>query len=394
MIKYGTIFRGKHFYDYYPIQFAPSSNPIAYIYYHPVEDTTDIVGHICEFRRIKDNWKLIRVRVDRDIEISRGSYFGNNIVVAESIWNNIQDPLTFDMLRSSLMDVIDQMTPYFGKTDKGYKPSNWFSSYVKNIYLKPFDKIDLIIDLAAGRGPDLGRWSQLKIKNALCVDNDADALKELLRRHGSSQRDIGHYKTTVYSYQADLNGDWNPLVKTLNKLFPLPNNGVPLIVCNMAIHYMCENDVSISNFVMLVDSLIRINGFFIFSCYNGRRVFELLGSNERFELFDNGVLKYSIIRAFTGSTFAKYGQKIQTLLGFTGGEHRMEFLVDIDYVIELFRGRGFKLVKQSRFDVHLEDYSIDNIDRYDKISIADFSHIGLYDYVILQKVKAVETKGG
>ena len=86
------------------------------------------------------------------------------------------------------------------------------------MFLKQFSKLDWVIDLAAGRGADLGRWSQLKIKNALCVDNDADALKELQRRQGSAQRGIGHYKTSVYSYQADLNGDWDPLSKTLNNI--------------------------------------------------------------------------------------------------------------------------------------------------------------------------------
>ena len=394
VVGYGKMFRSKQFFEYYPIQFAPSSNPIAYIYYHPISDTRNPVGSICELKRDGDDWKLVRIRTDRNIEISRGSYFGNNIIVAESIWNNIQDPLTFDMLRSPLMDVIDQMTSYFGKTDKSYQPANWFSSYVKNKSLESFTKLDWVIDLAAGRGADLGRWSRLGIKNALVVDNDAEALKELHRRQGQAQRGIGHYKTAVHSIQADLNSDWKILSESIKTKYPLPPNGAPLIVCNMAIHYMCETDVSISNFVMLVESLIRDKGYFVFTCYNGQRVFELLGAQERFESFDNGVLKYSIIRAFLGTEFREYGQKIQTLLGFTNGEHRMEWLVNIKYIIKLFHGRGFKLVKQERFDSHMEEYSIDNIERYDKMSNADFTHVGLFDYVILQKVKTIGAVGG
>jgi ASC-1-like (ASCH) protein len=394
VVGYGTIFRGKHFYDYYPIQFAPSSNPIAYIYYHPKSDTRDFIGSICEFKRVNNMWEMTRVRTDRNIELSRGSYFGNNIIVAESTWNNIQNPLTFDMLRSPLMDVVDQMTSYFGKTDKRYQFANWYSSYVKNKSLESFSKLDWVIDLAAGRGADLGRWSRLGIKNALVIDNDTEALKELQRRQSQAQRGIGHYKTVVYSHQANLNDDWKDLSVSLKEMHPIPPNGAPLLVCNMAIHYMCESDVSISNFVMLVDSLIRDKGYFVFTCYNGRRVFELLGAKERFESFDNNVLKYSIIRAFLGSDFKNYGQKIQTLLGFTNGEHRMEWLVDISYVIKMFRGRGFKLVKHERFDSHMEEYSIDNIERYDKLSNSDFDHVGLFDYVILQKLKKLEPVSG
>jgi ASC-1-like (ASCH) protein len=72
----------------------------------------------------------------------------------------------------------------------------------------------------------------------------------------------------------------------------------------------------------------------------------------------------------------------------------MEWLVDISYVIKMFRGRGFKLVKHERFDSHMEEYSIDNIERYDKLSNSDFDHVGLFDYVILQKLKKLEPVSG
>ena len=394
IVGYGKMFNGRKFFDYWPIQFSPISDPTVYIYHHPNDDKRDIVGHICEFARIGDRWKLDRIRTDRDIEVARGSYFGNNIAVAESIWNNIKSPLTFDMLRSSMIDVVDQMNMYFSKTDVRYKHANAFSSYIKELSIAGIEKIEWVVDIAAGRGADLGRWSRHGIKNALCIDNDIDALKELKKRQQSAQRGIGHYKTSVYTHIADLTGDFKEISQNIKNKYPLPPDGVQLAVCNMAIHYFCETDVSISNFVMLVDSIIAKNGTFIFTCYNGRRVFDALGGKEKYQLFENEVLKYSIIKSFLGSTFRSTGLKIRTLLGFAGGEHRLEYLVDIDYVIKLFRARGFKLVKKQQFGEHLAEYSIDNLENYDKMTDADRRHVSLYDYVIVEKIRNVDGGNG
>jgi ASC-1-like (ASCH) protein len=386
---YGKMFSGRVFYDYWPIQFAPVGDSTVYIYHHPIDDKRDIIGHISEFARDGDRWKLTRIRSDRDIEIARGSYFGNNIAVAESIWNNIKSPLTFDILRSSMLDIDSNANVYFSKTDPRYKPANNFSSYVKEETLKAIDTKEWVIDLAAGRGADLGRWSRLGIKNALCIDNDIDALKELRNRQQSAQRAVGHYKTVVYTHHANLTDDYTDLQATIKNKYPLPPDGVMLAVCNMAIHYFCESDVTVSNFVMLVDSMVAKNGKFIFTCYNGRRVFDALKGNDRYQLFDNGALKYAIIRSFLGTAFRPYGLKIQTLLGFADGKMRDEYLVDIDYIIKLFRARGFKLVMKKSFGEHLEGYSVDNLDQYDKMTDADMDHVSLYDYVVLQKIKAV-----
>jgi ASC-1-like (ASCH) protein len=387
---YGKMFNGRKFFDYWPIQFSPISDPTVYIYHHPNDDKRNIIGHICEFARVGDIWELDRIRTDRDIEVARGSYFGNNIAVAESIWNNIKSPLTFDMLRSSMIEVVDQMNMYFSKTDTRYRPANAFSSYVKEQSITGIEKIEWIVDLAAGRGADLGRWSRHGIKNALCIDNDIDALKELKKRQQSAQRGIGHYKTTVYTHLADLTCDFKDISQTIKNKYPIPPDGVQLAICNMAIHYFCETNVIISNFVMLVDSIIAKNGIFIFTCYNGRRVFDTLRGKEKYQLFENGVLKYSIKNAFLGSSFQSTGLKIETLLGFADGKHRMEYLVDIDYVIKLFRARGFKLVKKQSFGEHLADYSIDNLENYDKMTDADIRHVSLYDYVIVEKIKNVD----
>lgn len=401
---YNKIFRGRSFHDYFPIQFAPGDKSDAYMF-----DGSDVKenlhNRICEYSYDPSKksetsslpgtslWKFHRIRTDRDVEVARGSYFGNNIAVAIATWNSIHDPLTFDMLRSSVADAPESSTGYFGTTDQKYASANKFSSYVKEQSIAPFKRMSWVIDLACGRGADIGRWSRLGIKTALCVDNDAEALKELMSRHLGNQRKMHHYKLGVAVLKANLNDPHEAQVNAFRAGAPAMPPGVPLIVCNMAIHYMCQSDASIWNFVMLVDRLLEVGGHFIFTSYNGARIFDLLGDKEQVDFMEGTNVKYSIKRDYkpTGG-FKNFGQEIKPLLGCAGGMYVSEYLVNIAYLVRMFARRGFKLVAQVRFDSMLSTYSIDNIENYDKLDDADHEHLGLYDYIVLQKEKAIASE--
>jgi hypothetical protein len=390
VLNYNKIFHGRSFHDYFPIQFAPGDKPNAYIFTSE-PGAADLHNRICEYSydATSGAWKFMRIRDDRDMEVARGSYYGNNISVAIATWNSIHDPLTFNMLCSASGDITTSEDKYFGTTDQKYAMANRFSSFVKEQSIKPYGKLSWIIDLACGRGADIGRWARAGIKNALCVDNDAEALKELLTRHHGNQRKMHHYKLSVATAKVNLNDPHSALVDIFRASAPGMPPGVPLAVCNMAIHYMCSSDASIWNFVMLVDRMLEVGGHFIFTCYNGARIFDLLGDKPQVDFVESSVVKYSIKRDYKPGVFKNYGQSIQPLLGCAGGIYRSEFLVNIAYIVRMFKLRGFKLVTQVRFDSLLPAYSIDNIANYDALDDADHDHIALYDYVVLQKEKSV-----
>lgn len=391
--NYEKIFRGRQFHDYYPIQFAPGDKPNAYIFNAP-ESTSDLHNRICEYAYSVESgtWKFMRIRDDRDMEIARGSYFGNNISVAIATWDSIHNPLTFEMLCVPIGDAVDASDKYFGTTDQKYSMANRFSSFVKELSIKPYGRLSWVIDLACGRGADIGRWARLGIKNAICVDNDPEALKELMSRHSGNQRRSHHYKLSVGIIKANLNDPHEQIIGLIRSSTRDMPKCVPLIVCNMAIHYMCESDATIWNFVMLVDRLLEIGGHFIFTCYNGARIFDLLGSKEQIDFAVDSVVKYSIKRDYKLGTFKNYGQSIQPLLGCAGGVYRQEYLVNIPYIVRMFKLRGFKLITQVRFDSLLSTYSIDNINNYDALDDADHNHLALYDYIVLQKEKTVRSE--
>jgi hypothetical protein len=379
---YNTIFRNHTFSDTIPIQFSPPSKPTAYMYYHPNSDDRVVDGNICEYKWVGGKCILERVRHDRSIDLMRGS-FGNSQFVANETWKVIQSNFVFDDLKKSGGDIIGSTGSYFSKTKYEYVAANIFNKWVKGLTFKTDEKRG--IDLSVGRGADLNNWSLSGVESLLGIDVDAVAIRDLLRKHDGLRRKLRHYKLQVYAHVADLAKPAAPLLKEIKETYPEFSGGVKFMTCHMAIHYFCESAASIANFARIVDGMLDIGGTFTFTCYDGRIIFKELEGLERIDTMDEGVLKYSIVKAYVGRQFSDYGQKIKTLLGFSDGALKMEYLVNVSYITKVFKVLGYSIAKRGAFKDHLEDYSIDNLDSYDKISEADMDHINRYMYVVLKK---------
>ena len=115
----------------FPIQFSVSDNPYNYIYISDNKDE-DLDKKICEFNYDTKNkeWIFKQIRTDRDVELARGEYFGNYYKIAEYIWNNINNPLTFDMLIS------DNVNYFMTDDNLFYKSQRSFNSFVKTYVLQ------------------------------------------------------------------------------------------------------------------------------------------------------------------------------------------------------------------------------------------------------------------
>ena len=163
------------------------------------------------------------------------------------------------------------------------------------------------------------------------------------------------YKLKLHVYQADLSKPYTATAEAIKRIYTCTSN---MVVCDMAIHYMCESVESIENFASLVAELTEPGMTFMFTCYDGGVVFDELRGKERVESYDANRLKYSIIKNYTGSKLANYGQQIKTLLGFTDGQHRAEWLVNVPYLLSVFKRLGFSFVKRGSFDDFVDDFSI------------------------------------
>ena len=202
----------------FPIQFTTSDTIYNYIY---TGTEQDLNNRICEFGYDKDNnkWKFKKIRSDRDVELERGGYFGNYYTIAEHIWNNINNPLTLEMLTS------DNNSYFMNDNNEFYKAQRSFNSFVKTHILESIisekltDKNDteFVIDLAAGKGQDLARLSNLGFKTGLFIDNDENALAELVNRK-HHLKTISKHQIKVLKRKINLTANYSEIINELNTL--------------------------------------------------------------------------------------------------------------------------------------------------------------------------------
>lgn len=397
--EYRNIFEGYKLNQYYfPIQFCPSENPKAYIYYHPIDFELDGIkisenelhGHVVEFGYFNNSWIIKKLRTDRDSNVEKGIGYGNDFKVAEDVFNSILNPFTFNMLLSVVGS--SEKAYFASKKTMIYRPITKFNAFVKAQMIRQLENAEFVIDLASGKGQDLFVYNGFKIKNLLCIDNDKDALDELNHRKYKLNDDAFYVLTpkpeqnlTLYTKNIDLTQSYKTILDEIhsNPKIPEKVNGV---VINFALHYLISDEKSLNNFVKLVSQLLGEGGIFIFTCFNGKIIFDALKNKESLDLYDNSTLKFSIKKDYKSEKFSSFGLKISVLHPFSNGEYYQENILDINLIIEKFKENGFIARQNNSFGNMLDKYKEFNDKMYGLMTQNDKLYASLYSYVSLIKL--------
>ncbi len=353
-----------------PVLFSPSNSPHAYQWKGP----DGLEGKIGEFLWKDDEWHLTKIRTDRDVELARGEYFGNYFRVAESIWYAVHNPLSFDNL-------FEAGSGYFAEDNAGlYKAQRGFNSMVKTEILakcieslKDNNNLKTVVDLAAGKGQDMARLFKLGVQDAIFVDNDANALQELIKRKHTLSKFVGNRKTKITTVQLDLKANFKTNLKDIKQAYASQPK-VSLVICNFALHYFTESFEMFSNFLMLVSNLLEPNGLFVFTAFDGQKVFDLCGENG-WDYTEGDVLKYSIKPSYSGSTLEPFGQKVKLILPFSKGQYYEECLVNFKQITKNFEDNEFFAEAIGSFS----NWSDSNLSEGERI------FAGLYSYAVFRK---------
>lgn len=379
---YKTIFPDR-FQGMKPIQFCPSDDPMAYIW-----DATDAEAKIineyqkrgrviAELDYEKGKWKLIKVREDR---INEPNYFGNHLLkAAEPSWLSNKYPL-------KITEMHEPPKNYFGQgKNLLYEAQVGYNSFVKYTILNNVTKLvksKTVVDLAAGKGQDLFRYYSLQYQKGIFCDIDPVALSELVSRRFQAIRDkTKNYKMNVQILHRDLN---EPADDTLAMFHPLiQNTEIGLIVCNLAIHYLIYNVDKLHNFIRLVKNLGSKGTYFYYTTMSGQAVIDLIGDAKEWKAHQSNILKYRIIKEFTGRNLDPFGQSIKTKMPFSD-ELYSENLVNIDFINTQFKKFGFELINSRSFSVYLEDFKKHNPMVYNQLTEDDKKFISLYHFSIFR----------
>ncbi len=426
--QYGSLFPASQIDNkkYYPIQFSPSADPLAYIYYHDANDNID--GKIIELSRSNDEsgtpntWVFHHVRADRK---ASNTYYGNDFRIAELTYINHIDVFPLEAL----------WTPsdsYFTKTADGmYAAPNRYKRFVISILLAAHVRnAKFIIDLASGRGADLHRYQELGVENALFIDVDATAIAELIRRkysffgdkrrkdravrggsvsdpvatNGDTARDRATHISglinrnvltikdikalTVHTLVADLRDPHARLIASTFQ-FGINEGMIDAIVCNFALHYMCDTVEHLRNILLFTAKMLRVGGVFIFTVMDGESVFNALRKVPTGKCMvsrEGTVLKYAIRKDYSGDKLSDVGQMISVMLPFSDKLYS-EPLCNVKFVISEASQLGFKSETSDLMGVHLSSFERADKALYGRLTADDRINIDLHRGVVLRLVK-------
>ena len=390
--NYRELFPNAEAARYKPIQFSPSSNPYAYLFHSDQQLDNKIVEMHYDTRN--SAWRLHKIRDDKTRDAEHGIAYGNDFRVAELVWQNYFNPVTIEDFKMTKEE--GDAGVYFKEHDVAeYRPMRAYNSFVKEMLFNPNHGVPWAIDLGSGKGQDLFRYIRAGIQNVLFVDSDSMALNELInRKYAFALEKSKNFRPKPQSnrininiLEADLNSEYIDILKVIKrKGYPLPSGGVPLIICNLAIHYFVGTESMRTNFANLVGSLLAPGGQFIFTTFDGKRVFDLVNAADgKWDKIENGKLKYSIHSEYHSAVFTGNNQKIKVLHPFSDSTYYSEYLVNHALLQKIFKTMGMTRETFESFDVYRNTFESRNKAVNEQLTELDAMYSSLYTISIYRK---------
>ena len=255
-------------------------------------------------------WVPLRLRPDKTNEARNKISYGNDYNTANSNWYSIHNPVTDNMIflgKDIPADFVSDDVYYNNNTSekltKGMR--DFHNLYVKRkLILSVSRSGNTLIDYACGKGGDFPKWISANLDFVFGIDISKDNIEN--RKDGACARFLNFKSENKKTpYALFVNGDSSRNIRdgramlndkdimitksifgsiNINKeLGPAVerqhnkgNKGFNVSSCQFAVHYMFQSKDTFYNFIRNVADCTRVNGYFIGTCYDGNRVFDLL----------------------------------------------------------------------------------------------------------------------
>lgn len=329
--------------------------------YETIEDDS-IIEFIFDINKEEGfQWIPIKIRHDKTMLYKNGQkIFGNFEKIAIDIFKSIINPVTLDMITTGIVKDLG-MTNYF--ENKKYNPENrlvyqnFHNIHVKDLIFSFItnDKKDIsgkLLDLASGKGGDIKRWKKYKFAECIGLDNDllniqyAKDLYDTISRpkpktifiHSTIDKLIFPNQEAGLSDSAKLRLRTNIPTKQY----------FDVVSIFFALHYFYSDDITFRIILQNIVDNIKIGGYFIGTCFDGSKVYNLLKKQ-------NNIIGdfFEIKKNFKIGTFNKnkpnFGKKIDVYIKSIGKTHS-EYLVNIDYLETQLVKYGFEKIEIGDFE--------------------------------------------
>ena len=356
-----------------------------------IKDNKDITnGCIVEMRYNPNDkegflWTPLRVRDDK----LKPQYF----TIANNIWNTINEPVSPDMIRGDVdFTVFSELeTPgdkYYIDTKLAEDtPIRSLHNYIKSKLISRVGsshdhKHPLnIADLSCGRGGDNKKYTSIrnKINFLLGLDISTNVNEAAQRYHSMRQPKpkalFLQFDTsksietkegcidTLYkenpTYGQDMlsiifgSATYPSLYKSIVKEYGgVAKHKFDMVSSQFSLHYYFKDKETLHGFCKNLNYLCSPGGYFIGTCYDGRKVFDTFqeSGKDSIEMTDRfGTLVYQIKKNYSIQDFTytedneeeMLGQEIDVFMS-SIGQPITEYLVNFDYFIDVMKQYGFE----------------------------------------------------
>ena len=339
----------------------------------------------------KDGWKWVplRVRYDKTSELKSGmKNYGNAYHVANNNWHSIHHPITEEMISkgTNIPENIISEDVYYNRSNEETSTQglrDFHNLYVKKkLILGVSNRGYTLIDYAVGKAGDLSKWIRAKLSFVFGIDISKDNIHNNMdgacARYLSSRKKYKNMPDALFvtgnSGNNIRNGsafatekdkqitkavfgsgpkDVTLLGKGVYKQYGISQEGFNISSCQFALHYFFENKTTFHEFLRNLAECTKVQGYFIGTCYDGKKVFELLKKKKNGESFSimNGSRKiYEVTKMYDETGFPddemSLGYPINVYQESINKVFR-EYLVNFDYFIRVMENYGFTLISKT-----------------------------------------------
>lgn len=328
-------------------------------------------------------WIPIRVRNDKTTDYKKGrKNYGNAYHVANSVWKSIHNPVTSLMIRTGKNipnEIIDNDVYYNRSGNKTITRSlrDFHNLVVKrSLILSVSRSGNSLIDQSVGKAGDFSKWKASKLSFVFGIDYSKDNiqnridgacaryLKEKMRwkslpkviyLYGDSSKNLKSgeafddpkCKQVAKAIFGQGTRDKQILGKGVFKHYGKGLNGFDIVSNQFSIHYFFENKIKLNNFLRNVTECCKVGGYFIGTCYDGKKVFNQLkrkSYDESIVIMQQERKMWELKKKFSQDVF----ENDESCLGYEISVYQesinkmfSEYLVNFDYLTRLMENYGF-----------------------------------------------------
>ena len=352
-----------------------------------IEDNTIVEFSYNPLKEKFWRWSPLRVRYDKTAEYRSGfPQYGNAYHVADSNWYSIHNPVTEEMITKgeNIPTKLDNDDIYYNnigtKQDTSTKALRDFHNlFVKYNLINMVSKEgDTLIDYAVGKGGDIPKWISAKLSFVFGIDSSKDNIRnpldgvcarylnykqrfdqipdglfifgdssENIKDTSASKNEVG--KSIINAIFGQGVKDSKVIGKGVAKSYGKVRDGFNISSIQFALHYMFQSPETLHNFLTNLNECTELNGYFIGTCFDGKKVFDLLKDlsiNESYTFYsrDRKNKLLEITKRFENKEFddniSSLGNGIDILQSSINKLFR-EYLVNFEFLKSILEVYGF-----------------------------------------------------